>query len=60
MADVLGEIESLASVERRVFRGWIAADRRTPSALEKLWGLYRTLPADARKAVADKLDGTND
>ncbi|MEU6506611.1 hypothetical protein [Streptomyces sp. NPDC046942] len=60
MADVLAEIESLALVERRVFRGWIAADRRNPNALEKLWALYRTLPADARKAVADKLDGTDD
>ncbi|MFF9129426.1 hypothetical protein [Streptomyces sp. NPDC014806] len=59
-ADVLADIESLAPVERRVFRGWIAADRRNPSALEKLWALYRTLPADARKAVADKFDGTDD
>ncbi|MEV8548898.1 hypothetical protein AB0L04_03520 [Streptomyces glaucescens] len=60
MADVLAEIESLAPVERRVFRGWIAADRRNPSALEKLWGLYRTLPEDARKAVAGKLGGMDD
>jgi hypothetical protein len=60
MADVLADIESLAPVERKVFRGWIAADRRNPSALEKLWALYRTLPADARKAVADKFDGTDD
>jgi hypothetical protein len=60
MADVLADIESLAPVERRVMRGWIEADRRSHSALEKLWGRYRTLPEDARKAVADKLDGTDD
>ncbi|MFD7303244.1 hypothetical protein ACFV83_20305 [Streptomyces pharetrae] len=60
MADVLAEIESLAPVERRVIRGWIAADRRNHSALEKLWGRYRTLPEDARRVVAEKLDGTDD
>jgi hypothetical protein len=60
MADVLAEIESLAPLERRVIRGWIAADRRSHSTLEKLWGRYRTLPEEARKAVVGKLDGTDD
>lgn len=36
--------------------GWVKADQRTYSSLEFLWGLYRTLPEESRKAVADALD----
>lgn len=60
--DVLSRIESLAPLERSVFRGWVKADQRTYSSLELLWGTYRTLPKESREAVADALDsdGTDD
>ncbi|MFF4479911.1 hypothetical protein ACH4TQ_04080 [Streptomyces sp. NPDC021218] len=51
LGDVLGTIETLAPLERKVLAGWIEADRRTLSPLEKLWGVYRTLPADSRATV---------
>ncbi|MDQ0787196.1 hypothetical protein [Streptomyces sp. B3I8] len=49
-------VEDLSSMERRILAGWIAADQRTPEPIDKLWGLYRTLPEEARKAVASALD----
>ncbi|WP_329134620.1 hypothetical protein [Streptomyces sp. NBC_00670] len=49
-------VEDLSSMERRILAGWIAADQRTPEPIDKLWGLYRTLPEEARKAVAGALD----
>ncbi|MFJ8144860.1 hypothetical protein ACIQ6R_07280 [Streptomyces sp. NPDC096048] len=57
---VLSRIESLAPLERSVLSGWVKNDQRTYSSLEVLWGMYRTLPEDSRKAVADVLDGTDD
>ncbi|QLH27129.1 hypothetical protein HYQ63_23395 [Streptomyces sp. Rer75] len=49
--EVLTTIKALTPLERKVLAGWIDADRRTLSPLEKLWGVYRTLPADSRAAV---------
>ncbi|MGP2439690.1 hypothetical protein [Streptomyces sp. JW3] len=60
LPEVLSKIESLAPLERSVLSGWVKNDQRTYSSLEVLWGLYRTLPEDSRKAVADALDGTDD
>ncbi|MBQ1096998.1 hypothetical protein KBY55_13050 [Streptomyces sp. b94] len=53
---LLEHVENLSSMERRILAGWIAADRRSPEPMEKIWGLYRTLPEEARKAVASALD----
>lgn len=51
LADLLRSVESLGPIERKVLAQWMAADQRTFSLLEKLWGKYRTLPAEARTAV---------
>lgn len=49
-------VEALAPMERRIFAGWIAADRRSLSPLDKVWGIHRTLPEASRAAVAEALD----
>lgn len=49
-------VEDLSSMERRILANWIAADQRSLEPIDKLWGLYRTLPEASRKAVADALD----
>ncbi|GAA1722365.1 hypothetical protein [Streptomyces yatensis] len=51
LAELLGTIETLAPLERKALAAWMEADRRTLGPLEKLWGVYRTLPADSRAAV---------
>lgn len=48
-------VESLSSMERRILTNWIAADQRSLEPIDKLWGLYRTLPEEARKTVANAL-----
>ncbi|MFD3735727.1 hypothetical protein [Streptomyces sp. NPDC058632] len=53
---LLEHMENLSSMERRILGGWIAADRRAPEPIDKIWGLYRTLPEETRKAVASALD----
>lgn len=60
LPEVLSRLESLAPLERSVLSTWVKNDQRTYSSLEALWGLYRTLPEDSRRAVADALDGTDD
>jgi hypothetical protein len=49
-------VEDLSPIERRILAGWIAADQRSLEPIDKLWGLYRTLPEESRKAIADALD----
>jgi hypothetical protein len=48
-------VEALAPMERRIFAGWIAADQRSLSPIDKVWGIYRTLPEQSRAAVAEAL-----
>ncbi|MFE9935762.1 hypothetical protein [Streptomyces hirsutus] len=60
LPDVLSRIESLAPLERSVLSGWVESDQRTYSSLEVLWGMYRTLPENARQTVADALDNGAD
>ncbi|MEU9013040.1 hypothetical protein AB0D12_25425 [Streptomyces sp. NPDC048479] len=57
LAGVIGTLEKLSALELEVFAGWLEADRREPSPMERLWGEYRTLPGDARSAVQDAIDG---
>ncbi|MEU2383165.1 hypothetical protein ABZ606_00615 [Streptomyces sp. NPDC012461] len=62
LPELLAKIEALAPLERSVLSGWVRNDKRTYSSLELLWALYRTLPCESRKAVADALEsaGTDD
>ncbi|MGW0335420.1 hypothetical protein ACWD0J_26715 [Streptomyces sp. NPDC003011] len=57
---VLEMVEALSPVERLTLAGWMAADQRTLSPLDKLWGLLRTLPEESRTTVADALDDMDD
>ncbi|MFF5189452.1 hypothetical protein ACFY30_37775 [Streptomyces sp. NPDC000345] len=45
-------VEDLAPLEQRLFAKWIDADQRTFSPIEKVWGIYRTLPQESRGEVA--------
>ncbi|MEU7417836.1 MULTISPECIES: hypothetical protein [Streptomyces] len=60
LAQVLAQVNALAPMERQVLTAWIEADQRTLGPLEKAWGVYRSLPENARKAVAAALAGDND
>ncbi|MFD3517241.1 hypothetical protein [Streptomyces sp. NPDC058657] len=53
LAGLLGRLERMSGIEREHFAMWLAADRRDFSPMEQLWGEYRTLPAESRKAVRD-------
>ncbi|NUK00277.1 hypothetical protein HRW14_13670 [Streptomyces lunaelactis] len=57
LSGVITTLEKLSALEREVFAGWLKADRRDPSPMERLWGEYRTLPDDARHAVWGAVDG---
>ncbi|MFC5033455.1 hypothetical protein C8250_021010 [Streptomyces sp. So13.3] len=54
---LLGRVEALAPIERKILASWIEADLRTTSALEKLWGIFRTLPEESRASVARAVTG---
>ncbi|ANS65499.1 hypothetical protein SLINC_3275 [Streptomyces lincolnensis] len=49
-------VEALAPLEQRLFAKWIDADQRSFSPIEKVWGIYRTLPQESRAAVAQAID----
>ncbi|MFF8290343.1 hypothetical protein ACF068_14095 [Streptomyces sp. NPDC016309] len=59
LAGFLSTLEKLSDLEREVFAGWLKADRREPSPLERLWGLYRTLPEESRSTIRDAVYGEN-
>lgn len=52
LAEMIGKVKALGSLEKDIFAGWVKADRRRLNRLEELWGLYRALPADSRALVA--------
>jgi hypothetical protein len=52
---LLDLVENLVPLERRLFAKWIDADQRTFSPIEKVWGIYRTLPQESRAAVAQAI-----
>ena len=52
---LLAAIDGLGALERRVFTGWIDADKRELALIERLWGDYRSLPAESRDEVRDAL-----
>ncbi|MFE2061616.1 hypothetical protein ACFXDH_04320 [Streptomyces sp. NPDC059467] len=53
-------IETLAPLEQRLFAKWIDADQRSFSPIEKVWGIYRTLPEESRAEVAQAIDDMTD
>ncbi|MDT0447299.1 hypothetical protein [Streptomyces johnsoniae] len=55
LGELLAMVEALGPLECKVLAGWIKADRRSRSALEKLWGNYRGLPEESRRAVEQAL-----
>ncbi|MET7314200.1 MULTISPECIES: hypothetical protein [Streptomyces] len=53
---VLEMVEALSPIERQTLSAWMAADQRSLSPLDRLWGIIRALPAESRKAVAQVLE----
>ncbi|MFE1589994.1 hypothetical protein ACFW6Q_30440 [Streptomyces sp. NPDC058737] len=53
---LLEHAENLSPMERTVLAGWIAKGRREPEPIEKVWGIYQTLPAASRTAFAGALE----
>ncbi|WP_445269235.1 hypothetical protein [Streptomyces sp. DSM 41634] len=53
LTKILGGLGQMSQIERDHFAQWMAADRRDFSMMERLWGVYRTLPAESRKAVRE-------
>ncbi|TDQ04325.1 hypothetical protein [Labedaea rhizosphaerae] len=51
LGEILRLVDSLGPLEMKIFAGWLSADERRLSGMEKLWGLYRAMPADSRAAV---------
>ncbi|GAA1584006.1 hypothetical protein GCM10009804_45450 [Kribbella hippodromi] len=52
---VLANVSALSGAERRVLAGWVNADAREFSRLERIWSEYRTLPEPSRTAVRQEL-----
>lgn len=59
LGSVIRDVELLGPLERKIFMGWVVADQRKLSELERLWGRYRALPADSRAVVRDELGASN-
>lgn len=57
---LLEHAENLSPIERRVLAGWIAEGRREPEPIEKVWGIFQTLPAEARAAFASALEDADE
>ncbi|GAA1072634.1 hypothetical protein GCM10009665_79160 [Kitasatospora nipponensis] len=50
---LLAGLRQMSRIERDHFGQWMAADHRDFSMMERLWGEYRTLPAESRQVVRD-------
>lgn len=48
---VLDGISKLSGLNRQTIAGWVAADEREFSVVERLWSDIRTLPAESREEV---------
>ncbi|GAD81847.1 hypothetical protein [Nocardia asteroides] len=55
LGDVLDRVDKLPAYEKQMLSQWIERDARGFSEAEDLWGLYRTLPAESRDEVRDRL-----
>ncbi|MFC0115605.1 hypothetical protein [Kibdelosporangium aridum] len=60
LGEVLHLVKSLGPLEKKIFGGWVSADERRLSGLERLWGLYRAMPADSRAAVRREVLGDDE
>jgi hypothetical protein len=49
-------IAALGEMEKKIIAGWMERDGREFSAVERLWGLYRSLPAAARAELRAATD----
>ncbi|MFF3649568.1 hypothetical protein ACFYXV_13035 [Streptomyces sp. NPDC002181] len=56
LSSVLDRLDQMSQVEREHFAQWVAVDRRDFSLLERLWGEYRSLPAESRGTVRQVLE----
>lgn len=52
----LDQLRRMSSIERELFAQWVASDRRDFSAMDRLWGVYRTLPAESRQVVQETME----
>lgn len=52
---ILAAIQALGGLERQALAGWVSADKREFSAVERLWADYRTLPQKSRDKVQQAL-----
>ncbi|MGI5166605.1 hypothetical protein ACQEU3_19850 [Spirillospora sp. CA-253888] len=52
---LLSRLQRLSQFEREIMAGWMAAGSREFSELERLWGEYQALPAEARDEVRKSL-----
>ncbi|MCK2237153.1 MULTISPECIES: hypothetical protein [unclassified Crossiella] len=52
---LLGRINKLPAIEKKILSAWVAEDRRGFSEIEDIWAGYRTLPAESRVHVRDAL-----
>jgi hypothetical protein len=48
-------LAQLSAYERKMLSAWMERDARSFNEVEKLWGVYRTLPASARAEVRSML-----
>ncbi|MEW2126672.1 MULTISPECIES: hypothetical protein [unclassified Streptomyces] len=52
---VLEDISKLGGLQLQTLKGWVAADEREFSAVERVWADFRTLPAESRDEVRKAL-----
>lgn len=50
------DLSGLGSFERGVLVAWIEKDEREFSEVERLWAIYRTLPAESRARFREALE----
>ncbi|MFC4126470.1 hypothetical protein [Nocardia rhizosphaerae] len=55
LGDILARVDKLTAYEKQMLSQWIERDTRGFSEAENLWALYRTLPAESRAEVRDRL-----
>ncbi|GGK78244.1 hypothetical protein Sme01_23120 [Sphaerisporangium melleum] len=55
LPELIDSISVLDAAERETLAIWVAAGRRRPTTVERIWSEYRRFPVEARKAIADHL-----
>lgn len=55
LSDFKAAVAQLSAYERKMLAAWIEQDARGFNEVEKLWGVYRTLPESARAEVLSML-----